>query len=464
MASQLNNKTGLSIVGSDQVREHLAEVDDDGDVSVAYRVLPSNETGGFGQYYGGCLRNLSIGDWDEEDGVWRISNKRGAKLAGAFANAINRTPYVRKSYGGKAELPLRVLEDSSDLFSLDAIRRPEAKEERALLTHIFFDLDEDAGASALSHRQATLAQLFHVLNAYEVLESSPARRDIGGSCIFWPHYYGCLYGVDEKSVPYVSHPAFEETSAYWRQFCVHQFFAFAAEEVLQAILDAVSLSAEGMVKGDLVNALLSTDFVDELEAAIGQSLTGPTQLVDYFLDGGSPEEVQQKFSANHDLAEWWIYDGGSDRPLATRLARAFGILSQLYAKWRNSDDAALRDVSFKAADEWWIGTCFEWGDQWLDSPPDWHTAVSDLIDEVYARHELVKFKKGRLDAAWLEKNEDGCYTKMQDLTPGFRSNRHPNLATIFQDLCLLEDGGTDESLQLTRFGRATLEEVIKVRS
>jgi len=486
MASQLENKTGLSIVGSNKVREKLAEVTDVESVSVSFKVLPSNETGGFGQNYGACLSTLKIIDWDGgedrdeerdvnvevdrdkegDNGDLHVNEKRGAKLADAFAHAISSTPYEKLGYSGKAELPLSVLRDSSELFSLDAIRRPEAKDERELLTDIFFDMDDDSDLSVSSYRQTTLGQLLHVLHAYETLGSLPARNDIEGSCIFWPHYYGSLYGADGQSVPYNASPAFEDSSAFWRQFCVHQFFTYAVEEVLQSILDAVSQSAEGMLKADLVNALLASEFVDELKAVTGRSeLLGLSQLIDYFMDAGSPEEVQQKFSANHDLAEWWIYDKSDTRDgLTTRLGRAFGILAQLYAKWRHSDDKTLLYVGSKAGEEWWVGTCFKWGDQWNDSFSDWETAVSDLVDEVYMHHELIKFQKGRLDAAWVEKNDDGYYSKMQDLTPGFRSNRHPNVATVFQDLCILEDGGTSEALQLTDFGRATLEKVIQVRS
>jgi len=60
-----------------------------------------------------------------------------------------------------------------------------------------------------------------------------------------------------------------------------------------------------------------------------------------------------------------------------------------------------------------------------------------LIDEVYSHHELVRFQKHQLDAAWLEKIGDR-YTKLQDPAPEFRSNRHSNAAMIFQDLCVLK--------------------------
>jgi hypothetical protein len=462
IASELGKQTKLSIVGIDQVNKHLGEVSGNETISTVFRVLPANNLGGFGQYYGGCLQSLGLGRW-EEDGRWHVSALRGRKLANAFAASVSSTPYAQNNCGRLPQVPLNLLRASSAKFSLDGIREDAAKNERELLAQILFDLDEDADPSGPGHRQATLGQLLHVLEAYEEIGGPPARNAVSDSCLYWPHYYGCLYGPDDVSVPYVAHSSFTETSAYWRQFCVHQFFSYAAEEVLQAILDAVSTSADGLTKGELVKAMISTNFIDELEEATERSLPGPAALMKYFRSGDAPESAQRQFSANHNLAEWWIYSGDSEVSLATRLGCAFAILTQLHAKWRASEDAALWDVAEKAGREWWVGTCFEWGDQWLEKQPDWETAIELLIDEVHSRHELVRFQKHRLDATWLEKTGD-YYTKLQDLTPELRANRHPNAATILQDLCILKDGTPEDPLLLTAWGRTALKDIVASRS
>lgn len=458
LASGLYNNSKLPLVGSDKVSERLAEVNEEQNISVAFRVLPSNALGGFGQNYVGCLATLQIGSYDEA-GIWRISNKRGEKLANAFARSISSVPYIQKKHGEAIELPLLDLKHSAELFSLDGIRSDEALEERNLLINILFGLDMDASPTE-QNRQATLAQLLHVLDAYENLGNLPNRNEVTGSCIFWPHYYGCLYRDDGVSVPYVAHTGFEYVRSYWKQFCVHQFFAYASEEILQSILDAVATSTEGMVKEDLVKELISTDFIEELESVTGKSLSGPADLINFYNEGLTAEEVQEKFSANHNLAEWWIYAGGADAPPISRLAKAFAILAQLYAKWRSSDDSSLWDIVDKAGEKWCVGTCFEWGDVWLESNLDWTDALLGLIDSVYTRHELVKFQKHKLDAAWIERNDGKHYTKLQDLTPGFRSDRHRNVAMIFQDLCLFEDGLLNEPLRPTQVGRDALARVI----
>ncbi|RYG97992.1 MAG: hypothetical protein EON58_08400, partial [Alphaproteobacteria bacterium] len=278
IASKLGKDTDLSVVGIDQVNKYLGEISGKESVSTVFRVLPANNMGGFGQYYGGCLSSLGLGGWDD-DGFWQVSAKRGNKLADAFANSVAGTPFVKQRYGGMETVPLTILRDSCSGFSLDGIRRDDAKDERILLTRMFFDLDEDASVHGSSHRQATLGQLLHVLDAYDAIGSPPTRRDISRSCLYWPHYYGSLYGTNGRSVPYAANSAFSDTGGYWRQFCANQFFTYAAEELLQAILDVVSKTGEGLTRAELVKALTATGFVDELELVTGRILSGPAALM-----------------------------------------------------------------------------------------------------------------------------------------------------------------------------------------
>lgn len=462
ISSKLGKETDRTIVGIDQVNRYLDGADEGSAVNTEFKVLPANNWGGFGQYYGGALRTLGLGSW-EEDGFWHATDQRGIRLADAFAESISGVPYLKPRHFAQEETSLKILKESATEFSLDAIRGRNAKNERNLLINFFFDLDPQSEMGSSTHRQATLGQLLHVLAACEDIGNSPSRRDIEGSCLFWPHYYRHIYGEDGVSVPYIIEPTFQVTSEYWRQFCAHQFFTYAAEEILQAILDSVSKTAEGLTKPQLVAELLSTEFVEELEKLTKRKHSGPRSLMNFFGAGKDPEAIQQKFSANYPLAEWWIYSGESETPAKTRLARAFLILAQLHAKWRLSPDAALADVSEKAASEWWLGTCLAWGDDWLEENPTWHVALESLIEEFHTHHEMIKFQKHKLDASWLEKTGDR-YSRLQDLRPDFRSNRHANASMILQDLCLLQDGGNDDPLVLTPAGRSTLKQVIKIRS
>jgi hypothetical protein len=466
ISSRLGRTTDLTITGVDKVNAKLPDPSSEEPIDVLFPVLPSSERGAFGQAYGSSIDHLGLIQWTEEE-VWKLRPGRGDKLATAFSAAIRKTPYVLDGHISGQWIPPSVLRDSAKSFSLDGIREPGAKAEREILTRIFFDLDDEVSTIPRSHRQATLGLLLHVLTTYDEIGSLPNRRDINSSCIFWPHYYGGLYVDGAASVPYQPNVCFEETREYWRQFCLHQFFLYAAEQFLQAMLDAMATQPDGVTKDGMLEAMLRAGFIEDLERVMERKASGPSELLDFFRAGDPPESVQQHFSCDHPLSEGWIHyqDPKADDPEApvTRLGRAFAIWAQLYAKWRNSDDPALVDVAERANQEWWVGTLFEWGDQWHDEKPDWLTTLRRLIDLFVSRHEQIRFHKGKLDAAWFEVL-GGRFSQIQDLTPDFRASRHPQVATVFQDLCLLEDGNLNEPLKPTEWGRQILNEVISSRS
>lgn len=466
ISSRLGRTTDLTITGIDKVNAKLPDPSSEEPIDVLFPVLPSSQRGAFGQAYGSSIDHLGLIQWTEEE-AWQLRPGRGEKLATAFSAAIRKTPYVLDGHISAQWIPPSVLRDSAKSFSLDGIREPGAKAEREILTRIFFDLDEEVSTIARSHRQATLGLLLHVLTAYDEIGSLPNRRDVNSSCIFWPHYYGGLYVDGAPSVPYQPHACFEETREYWRQFCLHQYFLYAAEQFLQAMLDAMATQPDGVTKEGMLEAMLRAGFVEDLERVIERKASGPSELLDFFRAGDPPESVQQHFSCDHPLSEGWIHYQDSKADDAgtpvTRLGRAFAIWAQLYAKWRNSDDPALLDVAERASQEWWVGTLFEWGDEWHEEKPDWLATLRRLIDVFVSRHEQIRFHKGKLDAAWFEVL-GGRFSQIQGLTPDFRASRHPQVATVFQDLCLLEDGNLNEPLKPTEWARIILDEVISSRS
>jgi hypothetical protein len=76
---------------------------------------------------------------------------------------------------------------------------------------------------------------------------------------------------------------------------------------------------------------------------------------------------------------------------------------------------------------------------------------------------MVKFQKHKLDASWFE-YANGRFRHQQDVGPHPRASRHPNIATILQDLLLVERSGVDEPLKLTARGKQELGTIIKSRS
>jgi len=467
LASRLGQKTSLPVVGVRQVDTILASADDEDNLDTDFRVLPSNSTGGYGQYYGGCLHALDLVRVDEQ-GEWAISTEYGRKLADAFATATAKSPYLVGNWRSRPRVPKDVLQKSAEFFSLDALGGRAADTERELLISMFFNLGESPSATRPLNRQATLGTFLHVLRSCEEAGVEVTRRDVDGGAVFWPHYYGGLADDDNDLLPYRPAPAFAGAHAFWRQFCAHQFLAFALEEFLAAGLDALSPHPEGMTEADLLDELVSKEFVKDLETVMKAKVGTPAALLKAIGIVGVPDvatclEVTKKFGGDALVDEWSVCWDRDVSP-QNRLGRAMLLLALLYGKWRgrNDEDALLR-VADEAKGELWMGTTFSWLDAWQAEQLDWRQAVERLLEWVAMRHDQVKFQKRKLDASWFEL-ANGRFVKQQDIVPGFRASRHGNATTVLQDLGLIKHAGLDEPLLLTARGEQVLNEVIQLRT
>ncbi len=467
LASRLGQKVDLPVVGVRQVDTILASANDDETVETDFRVLPSNSTGGFGQYYAGCLHGLGLIRVDEK-GEWVVAPELGGQLADVFGVATAKSPYLAGNWRGRPRVPKSVLKDSAELFSLDALSGRAAETERELLISMFFNLGESPTATRPLNRQATLGMFLHVLKACEDAGIKVTRREVDGGAIFWPHYFGGLADDDHELLGYQCAPVFAEAQAFWRQFCAHQFLAFALEELLASVLDALSPHPEGLTETALLDELVSHDFVKDLEKTMKAKCAAPAVLLKVVGVEGVPDAaaclaVAKRFHAESVVNEWNICWDRKASP-QTRLGRAALLLAMLYAKWRgrNDEDALLR-VAEEAKGELWLGTIFPWLDAWLEERLDWRAAVQRLLDWLVLRHDQVKFQKRRLDASWFEL-ANGRFTKQQDLVPGFRASRHGNATTVLQDLGLIKHAGLDEPLLLTTRAKQVIKEAVRLRS
>jgi hypothetical protein len=384
LASRLGQKIELPIVGIRQVDPILASADEGDNVDTDFRVLPSNSTGGYGQYYGGCLHALDLVRVDEE-GEWTSSTERGRKLADAFANATAKSPYLSGNWRTRPRVPKRVLQESAEVFSLDALGGRAADAERELLISMFFNLGESPSATKPLNRQATLGIFLHVLRSCEDAGIKVTRRDVDGGAIFWPHYYGGLADDDNDLLSYQPEPVFAEAHAFWRQFCAQQFLAFALEEFLAAVLDALSPHPEGLTEVALLDALVSKEFVQDLEMVMKAKCATPTALLKAIGIVGVPDvaiclEVTKRFGGDALVDEWSVCWDRDVSP-QTRLGRAMLLLAILYGKWRgrNDEDALLR-VADEAKGELWLGTIFPWLDSWQTEQLDWRQAIERLLE------------------------------------------------------------------------------------
>lgn len=467
LASRLGQKIDLPIVGIRQVDVVLASADEGGNVNTDFRVLPSNSTGGLGQYYGGCLHALGLIQVNE-NGEWASPSEQGRKVADAFAAATAKSSYLTGNWRNKPRVPKAVLNGSAEFFSLDALAGRPADAERELLIRMFFNIDESPSATRPLNRQATLGMFLHVLKSCEAAGIKVTRRDVDGGAVFWPHYYSGLADDDVDLLPYQPAPAFAEANAFWRQFCAHQFLAFALEEFLAAVLDALSPHPAGLTEADLLDELVTKEFVTDLERVMKVKCNTPSAFLKAIGIAGVPDvatslEVTKRFGGDAVVDEWSVCWDRDVSP-QTRLGRAVLLLVILYGKWRgrNDEDALLR-VAEEAKGELWLGTTFPWLDEWHGEQLNWRQAVERILEWVTMRHDQVKFQKRKLDASWFEL-ANGRFIKQQDIEPGFRASRHGNATTVLQDLGLIKHSGLDKPLLLTARGKQILNEVIRLRT
>lgn len=129
VASLWGRKSDLPIVGIRQVESRASTPgDEDEELDLEFRVLPSNSLGGFGQYYGGCLHGLELVGYDPETGFAEKPTPLGQELARAFASATAQAPFIANpDCRRKRRVPRGVLKKSRELFSLDALTVPSAK-------------------------------------------------------------------------------------------------------------------------------------------------------------------------------------------------------------------------------------------------------------------------------------------------------------------------------------------------
>lgn len=466
MASQLDPKTDFTIVGSERIKPRLAVAKADGEANTAFQVL-NDRMGGFGNYYQGCLRDLGLVEFNE-NGEWSIPSGIAQDLTNAFGSATRKAPYLSGEWYQKDRVPLDVLKKSAQTFSLDGLRTPPAEAERKLLIQIFFALGQKPTVHNPLIRQATLGQLLHVLHSYAQAGLEITRRNIDWAGLFAPHYYNVIENSERDSCNYAPEECFVEARGYWRQFCAHQFLAHALEGFLAGILDVLAPHSAGLTEIDLIDALVGGDFVEDISQAVGKRCSRPQALLAHLGITTVPDqevcrEIRKKFRVGAALNEWNICWADVNVP-KTRMGRSMLLLAILYGKWRgNLEDPAFLALSSKAGSESWIGTIFPWVDDWLENKLDWRSVVTGLLRWICLRHDDVKYRKGKLDASWIDVS-DGRWQKEQDLEPYFRASRHRNAITILQDLALIEYCSHDDPLHLTAEGRKVLREVLKLRA
>ncbi|HEX7317068.1 MAG TPA: hypothetical protein VF297_24430 [Pyrinomonadaceae bacterium] len=426
-----------------------------------FKVL-KNALGGYGQYYTGSLNRLGLVHRPENSfDVVRQGAAEG--LAESFQAAIENTPYVRKRLYKDTKISKRDLLASAEGLTLDALDRPECREERRRLIEIFFGLD---GGSFLPRRDS-LALILHALTEYEQYGIRPdaSRGHLLDKHLLYAFYYGALL-LEGKTVQHHVPEPLVFCRDMWRQFCLHQFLTQAAEGLLRAVLEVLTAEPAGLTLDEVVTLITAPDFRQTLADAIRGDCQQPRDLLAAFGVSDIPDEatsisLRKTIMPTHRLSETRTLNWKSGGA-AFETARAVLLLATLYAKWRGAgQDLAFNYVSTRAGQDLWAGSLLPSLDRWLDAGLTWEESLRELIEVfILNQHDRVMYEKGKLDSSWVQR-AGGRIVKEQDYKRAWRSSRHLNAVLIMRDLGLVRfsDG---QKTSITPPGRKVLDRALRL--
>lgn len=159
------------------------------------RVLPSNQLGGYGQYYVGSIYNLGLtrrpeGEFDQ------VTEGFANQLAEAVHRTLAPSPYIKGAHFERNEVPTAVLRNSADRLGLDAIRAEVGAEERELLLRVFFARKTAKEEQEPSRRRLSLVRILHVMKSCEDAGIPVALATLDEQLVYAPCYHSVL--LDER--------------------------------------------------------------------------------------------------------------------------------------------------------------------------------------------------------------------------------------------------------------------------
>ena len=456
-ATLQNDANAGRVVGARSILPKLAQSSERRVIDTNVAVLPSNGMGGYGQYYGGCLYGFGL-TYRSEEGIDRTAPGRGEAIANAFERSVAETPYLKQAHYRDNTIPLGVLVESAEIFSLDSLNQEGAVVERELLRELFFSWDRTELRETDILRRQTLGLILHMVSEYE--RAGIKSTEVEKHLVYPTYYYGVLWH-DEEPVPYQPPANLATCYGFWQQFCAHEYLTQALETLLWCILEVLNLQPSGMTLADIFRALTEQGFGSTLSRVFGAGST-PSELlaalgINTIPDGEQCQQARAQIGATSDKSEWKLLavEGGP----AETAAAAVGLLAVLYAKWRGAGSEFTRYIGLHASGELWTGAVLPAMDEWLRPDLDWNTALNSFLEPfLLEQHDRIMYEKGRLESCWLSRL-DGKIRKDQDYHPVFRSSRHWNCVQILTDVGLLEISPDDE-LSITAEGRRQLNRVL----
>lgn len=464
MASYSANPS-ISPVGVDVVKNRIERGKQTGEYECNFKVLPSNDRGGYGQYYAGSMYELGLTTRDEN---WMDHvTERASRIAELFHGSIENSSYIKKEEFLQDKIGEKSLGELESCITLDAILSDGAAQEREELIDLFWNRKGTFVDDQSTLRRQTLNILLHLIvefgrhNAFPSLKNGKTLDEY----LLYPCYYNSLWPFEDEIVDFPTLKGHEFCIELWQQFCLHQFIVQALENLLFAVIEEVGSDPAGISFSSLVSRLSEDEFVSELSEIVGSDCSTPQDLLKVFnvTSPPSPEScrlAQKQFPPTAPVSEHGILDRDTKKA-STAAAVAVTLLSVLYAKWRKMmNGPAASYVANNAGNNLWAGVVLPYLDSWLDPSVGWSEALETLIEDlILNQHDRVMYEKRRLDSSWLQRS-DGLIKKDQDYGPGWRSSRFINAVRIMADLNLLQIG-EDNEVKITPAGRMLLKESVK---
>lgn len=453
----------LSPVGVEVVRGYLDRGRQSDEYSCDFKVLPSNNMGGYGQYYGGSLYQLKLTHRDE-NAIDRVTVDFGTELAIAFDGSIRATKYITEKKYLQNKVSTSDLEELQECFTLDSIKKDLAGNERAKLTEVFFASDENYKDDKSILRRQSLTILLHLISEYGKHDSFPNTQNSEAldEYLLYAIYYDVLWVSDEKLAKFEKLKEHDFCYELWKQFCLHQFITQALEHLLYAVIETVGYDATGLTLPECIEEMTQPSFFSALEAITGSNCPRPRDLLAVFDVTDIPNDqfslkAQAMYLPIHSLSEAQILASPGRSPQEAASVTV-AILAVLFAKWRGGfGDRTMSYVSQKAGQQLWAQRVMPHMDEWLDPTKTWNEVLSKLVEDfVLNQHDRIMYEKRRLDSSWLHR-ADGKIVKDQDYRPNWRASRFLNAVRIMSDLNLLETNESKE-VMITEAGRKLVEQ------
>ncbi|MBK8464927.1 MAG: hypothetical protein IPL32_03775 [Chloracidobacterium sp.] len=460
-----NSEPQMTPVGRDVVRVQLDRGSLTGEFNCDFKVLPSNNTGGYGQYYSGSIYNLGLSRRDDH-GIDLVSDGLGDQLATAFHESIAESAYIKNRLYTRTSLSKAEVESLSERYSLQALSSDAASTERNLLLDIFFSQSDGGSDQKSLLRRQTLTILLDLVAKYSDLGSPPdtSSQDKLDVYLLYAIYYDSLWTDEYELIPYTPPATHEFCYEMWKQFCLHEFVVQSIEGLLQAVLITVGDEFLGRDLTSVIEEITDDEFQETFREVMGQRCETPLAFLRALGLEQIPREresakFQKQIEPNHDYAEPALLSLATRIP-GRRTALSVMLLGVLYAKWRGVlGSPSMSYISNHAGANLWAGAVLPELDSWFSPDALWSNVLPRFIERfILDQHDRVMYEKRRLDSCWLHR-ADNRIIKDQDYDPQWRASRFLNSIRILSDLGLIETS-SDKRVEITKEGRDLLRQLI----